>query len=101
MKDQMFRRLLASPVLALTLAASPAIACSTADIQIKQINMIHDELSDYPDNHVSFVGELVNKCNQAIGPEFHITLRDSAGQVIGATDRWPADTKQYSSSQQL
>jgi hypothetical protein len=38
------------------------------------------------------VGELVNKCGDAIGVQLHITLRDRVGKVVSTDDAWPAST---------
>jgi hypothetical protein len=67
-------------------AGRTAIACSISDIKIKQADLVHNGHSS------TVVGELINGCGEATGVQLHITLRDSAGEVISTDDPWPAGT---------
>ncbi len=64
-----------------------ASACSTEDIKITQADIVRQG-----EVHLTsiIVGELFNGCDEAIGVNFHVTLRDNAGKVVWTDDPWPA-----------
>jgi hypothetical protein len=75
-----------SPALAADLPAGVA-TCSISDIQIKQATLVHRGSKS---QFSLIVGELYNGCGAATGVRLHVTLRDKAGQVISASNPWPA-----------
>lgn len=73
----------------LMFGATASHACSAADIQIKQADLVRNSAGG---EFSTVVGELVNDCDDATGVQLHITLRDQAGKVISTSDPWPAST---------
>lgn len=71
----------------LMLGATASRACSVSDIQIKQADIVRDSAGG---QFSTVVGELVNGCEDAVGVQLHITLRDRSGRVISTSDPWPA-----------
>jgi hypothetical protein len=66
-------------------AGRTASSCSISDIKIKRADLVRQSI---PNSLV--IGELVNGCDEAIGVQLHITLRDSTGRVVSTDDPWPA-----------
>jgi hypothetical protein len=58
-------------------------------MQIKQADLVR---TGSQGQFSLIVGELINGCDDAVGVQFHITLRDNAGKVVSTSDPWPAGT---------
>ena len=74
----------AAGMIVLTLPIGPAMACSLADIEVRQAEVIVGNRATY------VVGELANECSDETGVRIRITLRDDAGDVLLTGDFWPA-----------
>lgn len=58
-------------------------ACSTADVEVKQSDLIASSRVGY-----RLVGEIVSKCGEAAAVHVQTTLRGAGKKVVGVEDFW-------------
>ena len=67
-------------------AASSTVTrrCSASDFQVKQLSTL-DQRKFNDGRDVWIVGEIVNNCNKAAGPELNVMVRNTDGTIASAT----------------
>lgn len=63
----------------------PVPGCTVSDIGVDKLNARRQY-----ENYIKITGRLTNNCAQATGVQVKVTSYDKAGNILGASDIWPA-----------